>query len=51
MYYNECTPAYAVSVINEILEYAEDERTALDLIRQFINGELTVDEVEAIVLY
>lgn len=50
-YYNECTPAYAVAVIKEVIEYTEDERTALELIRQFMDGELTVEEVEAIALH
>ena len=51
MYYNECTPAYAVEVIKEIITYAENERTALDLIRQFMDGEATIDEIEQIAIH
>lgn len=44
MYYRDCTNAYAVEVIKEILEYAEPWR-ALDLVKQFLDNQINTDEI------
>lgn len=44
MKYSECTPAYAVSVILEIMD-GNPPRDALDMIRDFQAGSLTVEDV------
>ena len=44
MYYRDCTKAYAVEIIKEILEYAEPWR-ALELVEQFLGNEINTDEI------
>ena len=46
MYYEECTKAYAVEFIKEIIENAQSEAQALEFIRDFLNGEITTTEIE-----
>lgn len=46
MYYEECTKAYAIEFIKEITEYSSNDGIALDLIQQFLNGEITTTEIE-----
>lgn len=44
MYYRDCTSAYAVEVIKEILEYAEPWR-ALELVEKFLANQINTDEI------
>jgi hypothetical protein len=44
MKYSECTPAYAVSVILEIMD-GNPPREALDMIRSFMDGEAEVEDL------
>lgn len=45
MYYGECTPAYAVEVINEIIENAAGPMQTLAIIKNFMNNNLSTDDV------
>lgn len=45
MYYGDCTPAYARSVIKEIANRMDGDFTALMVIRQFLNNELSTEEI------
>lgn len=45
MYYGECTPAYAVEVIKEILDNAAGDMSALLIIRHFLDGVVSTDEL------
>lgn len=49
MYYGECTPAYAVEVVKEIIANAESDRKALAAIHNFLDGELTVEEAAGMI--
>lgn len=49
MYYEECTKSYAVDFIKEVLEYSSNDGIALDLITQFLNGEITTTEIEGLI--
>lgn len=49
MYYGECTPAYAVEVVKEILANAESDRQALATIHNFMSGELSTEEVAGMI--
>jgi hypothetical protein len=44
MKYSECTPVYACAVIREILD-GQPARDALDMVRAFLDGQATVEEV------
>lgn len=44
MYYRDCTKAYAAAVVQEILEN-HDPAPALNLIRSFMDNEITTDEI------
>ena len=44
MYYRDCTKAYAVEVIREILDNAQPGR-ALELVEQFLAGQINTDEI------
>ena len=46
MYYNECTPAYAVEFIKEVLENTRTPHQALDFVQQFLDGNITTTEIE-----
>ena len=46
MYYNECTPAYAVEFIKEVLENTRTAPQALDFVQQFLDGNITTTEIE-----
>lgn len=45
MYYGECTPAYAVEVIKEIIENSDGDFRALTAIQQFLDNDLSTDEI------
>lgn len=45
MYYGDCTPAYAVEVIKEIIENAAGDYQALAIIRNFMDNNLSTDDV------
>ena len=49
MYYGECTPAYARSVIREIVNRVDGDFTALVVVRQFMDNELTTDDVNELI--
>lgn len=49
MYYGECTAAYAVEVVKEILANAESDRQALATIHNFMSGELSTEEVAGMI--
>lgn len=44
MYYRDCTNAYAVEVLKEILEYAEPWQ-ALELVEKFLANQINTDEI------
>jgi hypothetical protein len=46
MYYEECTPAYAVEFIKEVLENTRTAPQALDFVQQFLDGKITTTEIE-----
>lgn len=46
MFYNDCTKHYATEVIKEIIEYAENDSAALDLIRAFMDSEMSVEDIQ-----
>lgn len=50
MYYGDCTPAYARSVIKEIVNRIDGDFTALVVIRQFMNNELSTDDVVELIV-
>ena len=45
MYYGDCTPAYAVEVIKEIIDNAAGDLSALSMVRNFMDGTLSTDEI------
>lgn len=45
-YYDDCTPAAALEVIKEITEYARNASAACELIRAFMNNEMSTTEIE-----
>lgn len=46
MYYGDCTPAYAVEVIKEIIDNTDGKNMyALNMIRNFMDGTLSTDEI------
>lgn len=45
MYYGECTPAHARAVIREIVNRVDGDFAALVFVKQFMNNELTTDDV------
>lgn len=45
MYYSECTAAYKVAFIKDIIEYASSDYVALELIQSFIDGTKTTSEI------
>ena len=49
MFYGECTAAYAVEVIKEILTNIDSEREALGLVHAFMDGELSTDEIAGVI--
>ena len=46
MYYDECTPAYAVEFIKGIIENTRTAPQALDFIKDFLDGKITTSEIE-----
>lgn len=44
MYYGECTPAYAVEVIKEIIENVGPMQ-ALTIIRDFLDENISTDDI------
>lgn len=46
MYYDECTPAYAVEFIKAVLEDTRTALQALDFVRDFLDGKITTTEIE-----
>lgn len=49
MYYGNCTAAYAVEVIREILEKIENERVALGFVHAFLDGELSTNDISDVI--
>ena len=45
MYYGECSPARARAVIRDIVTRIDGDFTALIVVKQFMNNELTTDNV------
>lgn len=45
MYYRDCTPAYAVEVIKEIIENAGPMQ-ALTIIRNFLDENISTDDIQ-----
>lgn len=46
MFFDECTKHYATEVIKEIIENAENDSAALDLIRAFMDSEMSVEDIQ-----
>lgn len=49
MYYRECTKAYAIEVINEIITAVECDGDALYLIEKFIQNEFNTDDIASFI--
>lgn len=47
MFYSEMTNFARVVTISEIIENADNDRTALELIRAFMDGEMSVETINA----
>ena len=47
MYYRDCTPAWAVAFIREILDVADHPRDGLEAVELFISNQYTAEEIQA----
>ena len=49
MYYGDCSPARARAVIREIVNRVDGDFTALVVVKQFMNNELTIEDVNDLI--